>query len=348
MSSHTRHPSADPCQPFAADLSALVDGEVDDTVARRLVIHLEICEPCHSFFRTIRAMASAHRDVATIAAGAFGGAPAEGESNELLLTEGRRRLAARVIGRRVFRRFAAVLYRLGKTYLLISSNREYRTEVFRQPVAVDAAAVRGKGLVRRILARGEGKYAGYDWVEAGRLLDSTLGSSADLRERSRTMLEEALRLRPNFAEARLYLGFYYKLKGDLDRAEREFARVLDTARSPENRGHAGAQLVTIHEERGDYDAAIRVIERLLARRLPEHDPRFYFTYFNLAVIRAQRSEFDLAAEALATLARRFPDRMLEVRSKLSTCEPLRDAFERQPEFRAHLERRIPALFVQSN
>ncbi|HKE01424.1 MAG TPA: hypothetical protein VKE69_10475 [Planctomycetota bacterium] len=106
--------------------------------------------------------------------------------------------------------------------------------------------------------------------------------------------------------------------------------------------------MTIHEERGDFDAAIRVIERLLARRLPEQDPRFYFTYFNLAVIRIQRSEYDLAADALATLARRFPERTLEVRARLATCEPLRDAIARRPEFRADLERRIPALFVQTN
>ena len=62
--------AAEPCPPFAADLSALVDGEVDETVARRLVVHLEICGKCKDFFTAMRTMASTHREIAQIAAGA--------------------------------------------------------------------------------------------------------------------------------------------------------------------------------------------------------------------------------------------------------------------------------------
>ena len=87
---------------------------------------------------------------------------------------------------------------------------------------------------------------------------------------------------------------------------------------------------------------------MLARRLPEQDARFYFTYFNLAVIRALRGEFCLAADALATLARRFPDRLGEVRLKLAQSTPLREAFVNSPEFRSDVERRIPALFSNTN
>ncbi len=348
MTTHNRPSPNEPCYPFAADLSALVDGEVDETVARRLVVHLEICDPCRTFFQTMREMARCHRDVATITVNAFEQMLDEKDAAATFQSEASRKLAHRVMGKAAFRRFAAVLYRLAKAYLLISVDSSYRTEVFRQPVAVDATAVHGRGLVRRILARGEGRYAGYDWVEAGRLLERALGSDADLRERARVLLDEALRLRPNFAEARLYLGFHYKVAGDLVSAAREFQRVFETARNAENRGHAGAQLVTIHEEQGDFDAALVVIDRLLNRRLPERDTRFYFTYFNLAVIRAHRGEFSLAADALATLGRRFPERIAEVRAKLANCAPLREALRTRPEFRADVERRIPALLGQTN
>lgn len=254
----------------------------------------------------------------------------------------------RIVGRKVFRRFAAVLYRIAKAYLLITADRSYRTEVFRQPVALDEETVRGRNLLSRILARGEGQFAGYDWVQAGRLLQRALNSDDDLRERARVLLLEALRLKPKFAEARLYLGFYYKLRGDLDSAEREFREVFQHARSIENRGHAGTQLVTVHEARGNFDAAIEVIDRMLARRLPESDSRFYFTYFNLAVIRSLRFEYPLAADALALLARRFPERMGEIKAKLAQSEPLREAFRSSPEFRANVERRVPALFADTN
>jgi len=338
--------ASEPCKPFAADLSALVDREVDETVARRLVVHLEICDRCRSFFTTMRQMAASHRQIAAITDNAIGKNRASGIEPQV--DRATRKRIQQIVGREVFRRLAAVLYRIAKAYLLITTDRTYRTEVFRQPVALDVEAVRGRKLVTRILARGEGQYAGYDWIEAGRLLQRTLNSADDLRERARTLLEEALRLKPKFAEARLYLGFYHKLRGDLDQAEREFRDVFENARIVENRGHAGTQLVTVHEARGDYNSALNVIERMLARRLPENDPRFYFTYFNLAVIHSLRSEYPLSADALATLARRFPERMGEIRVKLAQSEPLREAFRTSPEFRANVERRVPALFADTN
>jgi tetratricopeptide (TPR) repeat protein len=347
----SRENAGEPCKPFAADLSALVDGEVDETVARRLVVHLEICSRCRTFFTSMRQMASTHRQVAAITDSSLGkGALRKGQPSTVVpqFDRAARMRIQRIVGRRVFRRFAAVLYRIAKAYLLITADRTYRTEVFRQPVALDVEAVKGRKLLNRILAKGEGQYAGYDWVQAGRLLHRTLNSDDDLRERARALLEEALRLKPKFAEARLYLGFYHKLRGDLDSAEREFREVFEQARSVENRGHAGTQLVTVHEARGDYGAALKVIERMLARRLPENDSRFYFTYFNLAVIHSLRGDFSPSADALATLARRFPERMGEIRAKLAQSEPLRQAFRTSPEFRANVERRVPALFADTN
>jgi hypothetical protein len=334
---------SDPCAPFAADLSALVDNEVDEIVARRLVVHLEICGRCREFFASMQAMANTHREIAKIA----GKSSFEDEQRRKREESARERVR-RIVGRRAFRRFAAVLYRLGKAYLLITSDRNYRTEVFRQPVAVDSESVRGRRLVDQILARGEGRYEGFDWIQAGQLLEHSLESDIDLRERARVLLEQALYLKPNFAEARLYLGFYFKLAGDLDSAEREFKRVFETARNAENRGHAGAQLVTVHEAKGDLSSALEIIERMLARRLPEQDGRFYFTYFNLAVIRALRGEYPLSVEALATLARRFPDRIGEIRQKLAHSVPLREAFDGSPEFRSDVERLLPALFSNTN
>lgn len=293
----------------------------------------------------MRQMAATHREIASMANRTQRDSrPAQTPA----YNRAARERVQRIVGRQVFRRFAAVLYRIAKSYLLITADRSYRIEVFRQPVALDTEALRGQELVNRILAKGEGRFAGYDWVEAGKLLRETLDSDEDLRERARVLLEEALRLKPNFAEARLYLGFYHKLRGDLNSAEREFSTVFNSARSVENRGHAGAQLVTVHEARGNLEKAIEVIDRMLARRLPESDSRFYFTYFNLAVIRSLRSEYSQAADALATLARRFPERMGEIRAKLAQSEPLREALKRSPEFRASVERRIPALFADTN
>ena len=63
----------DPCLPIQADLSAMLDGELDAASVRRVMVHSDVCGSCGAFLRGIRDQAQSHRQL--VGAGMFDGAP---------------------------------------------------------------------------------------------------------------------------------------------------------------------------------------------------------------------------------------------------------------------------------
>src|SRR5688572_10661617 len=55
---------ADVCTNFQMDLSCLVDGELDEAAAGRVMLHLEECDVCRDFFEDTRDCLRLHFDVA--------------------------------------------------------------------------------------------------------------------------------------------------------------------------------------------------------------------------------------------------------------------------------------------
>ncbi|MCA8972283.1 MAG: zf-HC2 domain-containing protein [Planctomycetes bacterium] len=57
-------PLRDPCEDIEADVSALIDRELDEAGLRRVIVHLEICPSCRRFLDSIRAQVSLHQRTA--------------------------------------------------------------------------------------------------------------------------------------------------------------------------------------------------------------------------------------------------------------------------------------------
>src|SRR5690606_27447115 len=53
----------DPCGQIQADLSAMLDGELDAPSVRRVMIHSDACPNCRAFLEGIRLQARAHRQL---------------------------------------------------------------------------------------------------------------------------------------------------------------------------------------------------------------------------------------------------------------------------------------------
>ncbi|MGK0264723.1 MAG: hypothetical protein ACI8UD_003385, partial [Planctomycetota bacterium] len=51
----------DLCLPIQADLSAMIDGELDPAGVRRVTMHSDACPSCSSFFEGIRKQVGLHR-----------------------------------------------------------------------------------------------------------------------------------------------------------------------------------------------------------------------------------------------------------------------------------------------
>jgi hypothetical protein len=57
-------PGQDLCLPIQADLSAMLDGELDPAGVRRVTVHSDACSACRSFLDGIRQQVGLHRHFA--------------------------------------------------------------------------------------------------------------------------------------------------------------------------------------------------------------------------------------------------------------------------------------------
>ncbi len=53
----------DPCLQIQADLSAMLDGELDAASVRRVMVHSDVCPSCTAFVEGIRVQARTHQDL---------------------------------------------------------------------------------------------------------------------------------------------------------------------------------------------------------------------------------------------------------------------------------------------
>ena len=51
------------CVPFQEDLSSLVDGELDEPAAARVLVHIDSCRECREFFSDIQRFVHLHKDM---------------------------------------------------------------------------------------------------------------------------------------------------------------------------------------------------------------------------------------------------------------------------------------------
>jgi tetratricopeptide (TPR) repeat protein len=254
--------ASQPCNAVQVDISAMLDGELDEARVRRVLVHIEICPQCRSFMQRLRGQIELHREAWRLDAAPgkqeagqqedpldvsalsgvggralpspleedpFAGDLFEDLDEELFWGEEQEAELARLIedGRE---RLAEVLYQLGRAYVLLTVNPAFFRILSKEPVPIPEFRLRGRAILDGVSG---GQDAPLDedgqpmagFAEARELLDGRLDSEQDNLEKGRKLLEEALLLDPGRIPARIMLGHYYWQKLELDYAARLFRDV---------------------------------------------------------------------------------------------------------------------------
>ena len=237
------------CNAVQVDISAMLDGELDEARVRRVLVHIEVCPQCHGFLQRLRGQLELHRSaweqsedlaelqqLAPFDSGAasetedpFGGDLFADLDEELFWGEEQEAQLARMLaeGRE---RLAEVLYQLGRAYILLTVHPAFFRILSKEPVPIPEFRLRGKAILDGVSGgedapRDENGRPMAGFAEARELLDGELDSDDDNLEKGRKLLEECLLLDPGLPRARIWLGHYYWQKGEWDIAERLFRDV---------------------------------------------------------------------------------------------------------------------------
>lgn len=313
------------CSAFQRELSALFDGELPESHARKTLAHLEACGDCAEFFHAVRLQALAHRDMSM-----------PGSLSRRLRRLPGKDLFEGMTDAEIVRRLAKALYELGKAYALAGTDGEYLLQVSEEPVQIDE------------FTRGEASEAVHAAEESGaaRLSGELLQADAkDLLAKARVLLGEALRLKPRFSEAHLYLGFLCQAEDDTAGAEQEYREVFLHTDRLVNRAHAAIQLGMLYDEAGDHRRALRMYRWVVASGLLARDEQFSFVLYNIAVEHISLGEMPDAVAMLRRIRTEHPTLWSTVKDWLHRSETLLDRLRQDVKCRAALEDLEPAFFA---
>ena len=346
----------EPCGPIQADLSAMLDGELDAAVVRRVLVHSDVCPACGTFLKGIRDQARAHRELAACGL-------TESESPRLddaVLDDVEKHDAAQHRGSRVRsdelrrrllknqRQLARVLYELGRGFVLMGVDPDFNRVVAREPVPVPDMCLRGRNLldeVERMGTRGDINL-GKEWVRA-----KVLFGQRDVRDpeanlaKGKRLLTEALMLWEGYHEARIYLGHVYQVEQLPEDALRAFTQVLEGTADPVMRAYALENLGNLHLEQERYELAAATFQELVDSGVIEREPRFHTTYFNLALVCGYMLDFDQCEHWLAILDKRFPHKRRPMAAEITMRSRFVGTVQRFPEVRERFAVRFPIWFA---
>jgi len=365
--------TADPCLQIQLDLSAMLDGELEKASVRRVLVHADLCPSCRMFLQAIRTHVQAHADLHAIFEGDDLGTvdlstvdlngPA-GLNGTVDLDPSRRqndprqndprqggsRLAAELRQKLLESRsaWARILYELGRGHVLLGTSPNFYRAVAREPVPIPDVCMRGRSLldeVNRLAPALANDAARHEWVRARLLGDgSKLSSPRANLEKGVTLLREALVLSPRYHEARIYLGHAYHIEHERDLARHEFRVVLASTDDPIVRAFALENLGNVDLEEGFPDRAIPHFLALIESGVVTREPRFFTTYFNLALAHGLLAEFAACTEWLARLHDEFPHKRRIIGNELRTRSQFAAAVARRPDVAAAMARDFPVWF----
>ena len=313
------------CAGFQRDLSALLDHELPEEAARRTLAHLEACSDCGEFFQAIRLQALAHQDLAIPGSLAKRLRRLRGQD----LFEG-------LTDAEIIRRLASALYQLGKAYVLLATDDEYLLRVSEEPVIVDTFI---SDEVSPVAEAAEATGA------VGCSKELLEGRTSDNLVHGRKLLEEALRLKPQFSEALLYKGFVCQVQGKFDSAAQAYHQVFLRSERLTNRGHAAIQLGMLYDRAHDYSRAIRMYRWVLASGLVHRKPSFAFVLFNIVVEHVSLDDLDSAAAMLQRIRLQHPSVMGSAKTWLRDSPELLSRLKDHGPCRAEFEASEPAFFA---
>jgi len=314
------------CGAFQRELSALFDGELPEAHARKTVAHLEACGDCSEFFQAVRLQALAHRDMSV-----------PGSLARRLRRMPGQDMFQGMSDSEIVRRLAKALYELGKAYTLAGTDGEYLMRVAEEPVQIDD--FQSGEAAEAVVAAEE---SGAARLASADVLDT---DADDFLAKARTLLGEALRLKPRFAEAHLYLGFLCQAQEDDDGAAAEYREVFLHTDRLANRAHAAIQLGMLYDHSGEHERALRMYRWVIASGLLHRDPQFAFVLYNIAVEHISLGNMDDALTMLRRIRADHPGLWATVKDWLHRSQALLERLRKDDASRAALEDMEPAFFA---
>jgi tetratricopeptide (TPR) repeat protein len=341
--------STEACVAFERDINLFVDHELSENDSQGLVTHLEACPDCHDYMDDLRELATAHRSV-------------DDEADEVLaaLLDKHEMFASitRTLLEDKREELARLFYELGKAYVLKGNQaaaRNPRRSVLTvsQPVDIRSATDRGRRLTREGTAlceanartEGDVRVSASLFQRSRRMFGSSARAGSGAFANGHRLLQEALVLRPDFDEARLYLGFHHLVTGRHDRARIEFRRVYRVGKDPVHKMMALQFLGNVYSTLGDYPRAIDCYQEVVTSGLVETEPRLFTALVNLAVNCAKAGLETRCIDLFTDLVTRFPAQVAQARALLSRKEGFAALLQRESNLHETLRHHVPALFA---
>lgn len=326
---------------FQADLSALLDEELDEHKVARTVRRLESDEECQEFFSSIERSMHAHREVVERGLDA--------NASDAFIADTLRSLLGKQVedsleDRQLTHRLAKIFYELGKAYVLTGSDPDWRQRVFDRPEEVDRQRAAGRGFVDGVAERSEATDSRLDWSSKRHLLNGTLEKIQEPFEKARRMLQECLSIEPDFEMAILWLANLDRLEGHPLRAARGFERVFEEGISTTNRAHAAMQLGKGLVAEGDYKEALRYFRWVGLCGELSRDRRFFPAGFNVGLCLVNLGKTRQALSAFRNLLDTHPDQAPQIAGFLAGSAELQAQMVSLPGFLEALYELCPELF----
>jgi tetratricopeptide (TPR) repeat protein len=337
------------------NLSCLVDGELDEAAAARVMVQMEESEACRAFFDDAMRYVRLHKDMVDPARLEARLATLSGAIDGVSGSDPMQNIAAEAERIDLVHRLATIFYQLGKAYVLAGVDLDaFRERVFESAVAVDPgtshadAKTAGRGFVDGVLLTGRDAQTGVDWRQARHLLNGRLERIAEPLDKGRRLLHQAIETDCNHEEAKIYLAFLMAHEGKTLRAAEIYRDVFDTALSQENRGHAANQLGRLYNAEENWRKAITCWRWITTTGLADNDPRFWMARLNIALAYAYTGDQQRSLDYFRQLLDLHPDRVTDVAQVVGETDQLRTAIDSQPGFLEAFYERCPELFGQTS
>lgn len=335
------------------NLSCLVDGELDEAAAARVMVQMEESAACRAFFDDAMRYVRLHKDMADPARLEARLATLSGAIDGVSGSDPMQNIAAEAERIDLVHRLATIFYQLGKAYVLAGVDLDaFRERVFESAVAVDPgtshadAKTAGRGFVDGVLLTGRDAQTGVDWRQARHLLNGRLERIAEPLDKGRRLLHQAIETDCDHEEAKIYLAFLMAHEGKTLRAAEIYRDVFDTALSQENRGHAANQLGRLYNAEENWRKAITCWRWITTTGLADNDPRFWMARLNIALAYAYTGDQQRSLDYFRQLLDLHPDRATDVAQVVGETDQLRTAIDSQPGFLEAFYERCPELFGQ--
>ena len=350
----------DPCGQIQMDLSAMLDGELDPSSVRRVVVHSDACRSCREFLDGIRAQARSHRVLHRVLTGAEDeriAVPVASGSG----TAGIRGIAVGDLRRQLTenrQQLAKIFYEIGRGFVLAGITPKFSRVVAKEPAPITDMCRRGRHLVDEVerLAESTGLGAsssapgnpdgvGAEWIRAKQVFDedSVLSHAENLRK-GIALLQDALLLAPDLDYARIYLGHAHHVAGETGAAEFEFRRVLEHSEDAAARAFARMHLGNVHLDAGRPDLAENLFLELVSSGEVARRPQFGLIYFNLALASGMQGRFDDCRNWFDRLYSEMPHKRRMIADEIRAREDFIATLAMQPKVYDAFADRFPCWF----